>query len=156
MTGYIRRFFYKGDANPSNPFQYAQDLNETITIVDTLTKSTSKTLNENITIVDTLTKAIAKSFNEIITIVDTLTKNIAKSFNEVVTLVDTLTKNTAKSFNEIITIVDTLGEFLLNSVRAGLAKIVTGVLGGKPEGMLRDHNKPEMGIGRDRDKPEGV
>lgn len=109
---------------------YTQGLDETVTLVDTISKGAGKALSETITLVDTQTKAITKSLNEVATLVDTLatnifysedvneiltlndvtieTKIVGKTLDEVIPLVDTIRRDMTRIFNETATLVDTL------------------------------------------------
>lgn len=113
---------------------YSQTCNETVTIVDTVTKTAGKVLNDVVTIVDTRTRIISRSLGEVVTIVDTVTKTATRIFNEVLSIVDTFTYIRGKNLNETATIVDTatkstsrsLGETvtIVDTVTAVFSKIL--------------------------------
>lgn len=50
--------------------EYTQNLDETVTMVDTVTKTTSRALSEGATLVDSISRTLAKTFSEIINLAD--------------------------------------------------------------------------------------
>lgn len=80
---------------------------EAISLVDTVTKSTSRTLLEAVTVVDILTKTSSRFLSEAISIVDVIAKQGGKSLVEAITVVDTVAKSTTRRLIEAITIIDT-------------------------------------------------
>lgn len=80
---------------------------ETVTLVDTITKQSSRSLGEVITLVADFTglRTIPVVLNEAVVLVDTLVKQASRSFSEVVTLVDTFFKQVSRSFSESVTLV---------------------------------------------------
>lgn len=123
---------YGAGTPPAYPFanNYTQSVNETVTLVDSISKGAGKSLNEAITLVDTQTKATAKSLSEVVTLVDTLTANmfytedlneilalndvaieakiVGKTLDEVLPIADTIRRDMTRIFSETATLVDTL------------------------------------------------
>lgn len=89
---------------------YTSTLTETVTIVDTINKQTSRILSEVATIVDTVVKSTSRAFLETATIVDSMVKSTSRTISEVVTVVDTILKQTARTMSETATIVDTVSK----------------------------------------------
>ena len=144
---------------------------ETLSVLDVLNKGITRTLVENQTFIDILSKIIViqKILIETITFTDTFVKSITRTLSETIIFTDTIYKNINKILIETVNFLDTLGNFILNSIRAGIPKIIRGIksdspAGGisndiiagsiktdSPEGIISD-NKPEGSIGIE--KPE--
>lgn len=69
---------------------YSSTLTETVTIVDTINKQTSRIFSEVATIVDTIIKTTSRAVVETVTIVDTLIKQAGKVLIDAVTVVGSL------------------------------------------------------------------
>lgn len=93
----------------SNPPSYV-DLDETVTLVDTVTKSTTRALNDALSLVTNVVKAPTKSLTEALPLVDTITKSTTKLLSEQLPLIDTLTKTPTKLLAETIVLVDTISK----------------------------------------------
>lgn len=85
-------------------------LTEVITIVDTFTRSVSRSFNEAISIVDSVAKTIGRSFSEAVTLVDTFTRSIGKVYSESIVVVDTFSRSISRTFSEVVTIVDSVAK----------------------------------------------
>lgn len=96
----------------------SQNLNETVTNTDTLSKSTIRTLLEAVTNTDSLTalKVIARILTETVTNVANVTKSTIRTITEAVTNADTLLKMVTKRLNETVTNTDNLTTFRLKIV----------------------------------------
>lgn len=95
---------------PSWSNDYTQDLNETVTLVDTISRSTGKTLNEVVTLVDTINVAALyfETLDETLTLVDTGEQKVtAKEMFETLTLVETVYKDISRDLTEAIVLADT-------------------------------------------------
>lgn len=133
---------------------YTQTYTETVTLIDTVVRSTSRTLSETLTLIDTIIRSVSRTVTETITAVDTflgervipavltetiaLTDTIVRSIGavrtETVTLTDTLIRSTQRTLAETITAVDTftrvLGKTLLLTETITLVDTVLKVLNG--------------------------
>lgn len=96
---------------------YSQPLSETVTVVDTLGKSTTRLLSEVVTVVDTLSKGAGKVLAEVVTVVDTFARvwNAVRSYTESITIVDTIAKGASRALSETVTLVDSIAK---NTTRA--------------------------------------
>lgn len=114
---------------------WTKDLPETLTITDSLLKSTIRNLSETLTITDVLEKGkvflstLTESFSisdvllklpkriltETITITDTLLKMGTKVFSETLTITDTILRTIQRVFTETLTITDVIRKVLNGS-----------------------------------------
>lgn len=105
---------------------YTQQIEEAVTVADTVRRAASKILEESRSITDTVRKATSTEKNESITIADagarllvklasivdgvtvtdSLRRAITKTLEEATTIVETIRKNIAREFNENSTITD--------------------------------------------------
>ena len=84
-------------------------LTETVTLVDTILRISSRSLAETVTLVDTKTLQLifTKSLSETATLVDTIVKTPTRIFTETVALVDSVYKYGSRALSEVVTLVDT-------------------------------------------------
>lgn len=104
---------------------YTQDLEEVVTVTETVRRATTKRLSESRAITDTVRKATSKRQSETITVTDsvarllvklksiadsvtiadaTIRKAITRELNEVATITDSVRKNSARRLSETVTI----------------------------------------------------
>lgn len=106
---------------------FSTTLTESVTLVDTIRKSTTKVIANAITLVDTAVKHTAKIINNTITLVDPAVSitagTLEETYTETVTLVDSVIKQGQKIFAEAITAVDSI----IKSTGKVLAEAVTAV-----------------------------
>lgn len=92
---------------PAGGTAYTQDLDEIVTLVDALTRSTMKVLIETPVIVDTILKSLDRTLTETPSVTDTISKGGGKSLVESLSASDSIVlKITGKLLTEAITIVD--------------------------------------------------
>lgn len=105
---------------------YTQDLDETITLVETQIKQTGKAIPETVTLVDTITRAISKAFADVVTLVDDASTSFVftRAFTDEITLSDTLTRTAGKLVTDVVTLVDTA----TRTVTKALTDVVTLVV----------------------------
>ena len=95
---------------------------EIVSIVDSLSKFTSKGLEELLTVVDSGKTSIVKAFVDLLELVEDFSPRvfIAKSFVELLSIVDNLSKFTSKGLQEFLTVVD--------SAKTSIGKILVDLL----------------------------
>lgn len=104
------------------PRATSRNLSEAITYVDTVLKNPVRILTDVTILVDTIVRAPGKLQSEVMTLVDTYSRVwiTYRTLEETTTLVDTLEKNAGRLLSEAITLVDSLvrsvGRFLLEVV----------------------------------------
>lgn len=88
---------------------FQQNSTETLTMTDTLRKTTAKRRSETLTMTDTFLgrRVFLKALTETITLLDTLRKISTKTLEETITLTDTLRKRGTRTMEEAFTVVDT-------------------------------------------------
>ena len=89
---------------------YTPTYTETMTLVDTISRATSRNLSEAVTYVDTVLKNPARILTDVTILVDTIVRAPGKLQSEVMTLVDTYSRVwiTSRIFEETTTLVDTV------------------------------------------------
>lgn len=122
---------------------YTQDVEETLTVTDTIRRDTGKQIEETLTVTETVQKAISTAKSEAITITDagarllvklasivdgltvtdSLTRAMTKTMTEVATITETLRKDIARELNESITITD-----LVAAATATYTKLISEVV----------------------------
>lgn len=145
VTGAEITQLYNGGSGLSYPFatSYDETYTETLTLVDTANKSTSRTLSEvmalddvftgvkvylqelleSIQLTDTILRSMTRVLTETATLVDTIPRSIARTLSDTTTLVDTITmaKSILRTFTETITLAD---NFLVNGTNVIWGHIV--------------------------------
>lgn len=92
---------------------YTKDLDEIVTIVDTIAKLPSRTLIDAVVLVQSTANFPSRSLPETVTVVDTLTslRTAFKSLTEAVPIVDTIIRFPSRVFTEVATIAETLAKY---------------------------------------------
>jgi hypothetical protein len=87
---------------------YTKSLNDSVTLTETLKRSTSKTLVASITLTETLKRATSKKISTSISLVETLKRATAKTINTSISLTEILKKQTNKTLVMSITLTQIL------------------------------------------------
>lgn len=111
------------DAGTAIPYigstAYTQDLDEVITVVDTISKQPQKAVEEAITLVDTAVKRATKVLTDVVTLVATSNEQLifTRAFSEAVSLTDTIAKQVGKAVEEAVTLVDTMSRSIARTLQ---------------------------------------
>lgn len=84
-------------------------LTEVVTMTDTVKKTPGRILSETVTMTDSLLKTAGKMLTETVTMTDVIIRSIGKSLTEIVTMTDTVIKQVGRIFTETVTQTDTFG-----------------------------------------------
>lgn len=102
---------YNSGTGLSYPFanSYDETYTETMTLVDTVHKSTTRVIANAMTLVDTFNgiKVFEQLLTEVITLTDTLVRSITRPIVNAITMVDTLGRSMQRSLVDTFTLVDT-------------------------------------------------
>lgn len=108
---------------------YTQDLDEVITVVDTISKQAQKAVEEVVTLVDTVAKRATKVLTDVVTLVATSNEQLifTRAFSEAVSLSDTVAKQAGKAVEEAITLVDTMSRSIGRTLQDTVTLVDTAV-----------------------------
>lgn len=104
---------------------YSETYTETVTVVDTVNKSTIRTLTDVVTGVDTINKSTSRTVSETVTVVDTFSYVFAyvRELLETIIVTDTITRSIERTLSEVVTAVDSI----VRSIGKTLSEVVTAV-----------------------------
>lgn len=110
--GDVLDLYNEGTGIPySSGVAYTQDVDETLTLGDSIAKEANKVLDETVTLAVTITRDIQKAFTETVTLVASITNNLItnKQITESITLTASeIVKITGKTFTDTVTLVANL------------------------------------------------
>ena len=89
---------------------YTQNLSETVTLVDSITRIPGKSLTDSTTLVDSFARSISKNLSDVVVLVDNLvsTKILNQLINESLTLSDAISRSVGKVLASSLTLVDSI------------------------------------------------
>lgn len=105
---------------------YTQDVDETATLVDSISNMAGKAVDETVTLVDSFNKSVTAFLTDTVVLVDTLATAtvFTKSLTDVITLAESVASQiTAKILSEIMTLVDTIST--ATSFGKSISEVVT-------------------------------
>lgn len=90
-------------------FTGTQTCNESIVLVDTLSKSTTRSLTDVLTLVDGLAafRALSKTLSESVTLVDGLVRGVGRSLLDALSLSDGTARSLSRTLTDALSLVDT-------------------------------------------------
>ncbi len=99
----------------------SRSIAEVVTLVETFASAFifAVSLIESVTLVESVNKLTSRAFTEAVTLVDTVSRTISRSISEVVTLVDTITQVFGKAFTESVSLTVSISTYL-NGVVVGI------------------------------------
>lgn len=89
---------------------YTQSCVEAITLVDVITRTSSRQLIEAVVVVDNIFKTASRPLLEAIIVVDLVSKSTSRTITEAIILVDTVRKTSTRLLTEALVVVDNLSK----------------------------------------------
>lgn len=102
---------------------YSSTITEAVTIVDSISKQTSRTILDVTVIVDNIIKETARIIVDTAALVDNIIKSCSRSIQDAATIVDSIVKQISRSISDVVTTVDSF----VRSLSKTVVDTVTGV-----------------------------
>jgi len=129
--GEVLDLYAAGAAIPySGATAYMQDLDETITLVDTKKLTTGKAIKEVATMVATIARSMARVFTEVVTLVSTTTPApiFTKEYTENITVTDTMSRQAGKLISETATLVATIARSMARTLTDTVTPVASEIV----------------------------